>query len=190
MNNSKMSDVEPRSDSTVGEDDNLSTITSNEGSQGEDESVNSESDEDEDESVDDQEDESRPTRLRNRERMDYAKLHRFGETQLLQRHKLLCKKIIKQSGAKGKDKSLKRALKIKTKDTFRKVMGIVMAHMPKGEYKDVSMKEGLERFGEKAVESVLKEFAQLDDSNSFEPQYAHLLTRDQKRAALSLITLV
>ena len=40
------------------------------------------------------------------------------------------------------------------------------------------------------MEAVLKEFAQLDDSNSFEPQHAHLLTKDQKKDALSLITLV
>ena len=52
------------------------------------------------------------------------------------------------------------------------------------------MREGLERFGEKAVEAVLKEFAQLDDSDSFEPQHTHLLTKDQKKAALSLIALV
>ena len=133
---------------------------------------------------------ARSSRLRDRERVDYAKLHRFGETQLLQRHKVLCKQIIRQSGAKAKDKSVKRALRIKMKDTFRKVVGIVMSHLAKSEYADVPMRKGLERFGEKAVEAVLKEFAQLDDSNSFEPHHAHLLTKDQKKDALILINLL
>ena len=69
-------------------------------------------------------------------------------------------------------------------------MGVVLSQLTKGEFDDVNMKEGLKRFGEMAVEAVLKEFAQLDESDSFEPQYAHLLTRSQKSAALSLITLV
>lgn len=196
---STMSDAhhqEPRSESTMGDDDDQSTIAPSEGSQGDNESVKTNghsskyNENSEDESLGDPAGDPRPTRLRNRERLNYAQLHRFGETQLLQRHKLLCCKIIKQSEAKEKDKSLKRALIIKTKETFHKVMGIVIAHMPKVEYDDVSMKQGLERFGERAVEAVLKEFAQLDDSDSFEPQYAHPLTRDQKHSALNLITLV
>lgn len=130
---------------------------------------------------------SRSSRLRKKDRVDYAELYRFRETQLLQQHKDLCRKIIRESGAKAKDKSLKRVLKIKTKDTFQKVIGIVMAHPEKSEYDDVNMKEGLARFDAKAVEAVLKVFTQLDDSESFEPIHAHVLTREQKGAALSLI---
>ena len=44
------------------------------------------------------------SRLREKDRVDYAKLHSFGETQLLQRHTLLCKRILRQSGVKAKDK--------------------------------------------------------------------------------------
>ena len=104
-------------------------------------------DEDKDDATEPCETESGSTRLRNRSRVDYAKLHRFGETQLLQQHKTLCRRIMKQSGAKGKNKSLKRALRIRTKDTFRKVMGVMLAQLTKGEFDDVNMKEGLKRFG-------------------------------------------
>ena len=52
------------------------------------------------------------------------------------------------------------------------------------------MKEGIARFGKRAIEAVIKEFAQLDDSESFEPQMANTLTANQKKAALNLITLV
>jgi len=127
----------------------------------------SDDDEDEDDVTEPCEAEDGSTRLRNKSRVDYAKLYRFGETQLLQQHKTLCRRIMKQSGAKGKNKSLKRALRIKTKDTFRKVMGVVLSQLTKGEFDDVNMKEGLKRFGEMAVEAVLKEFAQLDESDSF-----------------------
>ena len=57
-------------------------------------------------------------------------------------------------------------------------------------YAQVSVKEGIERFGESAVNAVLAEFGQLHDQHIFDPKYEKDLTIAQKKAALNLITLV
>ena len=54
---------------------------------------------------------------------------------------------------KGK---IKRRFKIKVKDMFRKVMSITMTHIAAASKHDqVSVEEGIRRFGNKAVEAVL-----------------------------------
>ena len=45
---------------------------------------------------------TRSSRLRRQTRVDYAKLHIFGEAQLSQQHKLMCKKMMKLSQQKKK----------------------------------------------------------------------------------------
>ena len=52
------------------------------------------------------------------------------------------------------------------------------------------MKEGLERFGEKAMAAVITEYGKLDDKTIFDGLFADKLSFKQKRDALNLITLV
>ena len=51
-------------------------------------------------------------------------------------------------------------------------------------------KEGIKRYGERAVVAMANEFDQLDGLNVFSPEYAANLTRAQKRAALKAINLI
>ena len=74
---------------------------------------------------------------------------------------------------------------------LRKVTGIVMNQISKQDrYAQVSVKEGVRRHGQKAVNAVLSEFAQLNDKDIFTPVSAKSMTSSDKREALNLITLV
>lgn len=98
---------------------------------------------------------------------------------------------MKLNDLKGKDKSLKKEVRIMTEDPFRKGFGLVMNQMSKfKEYNNISMKEGIKKYGDKAVEAILKEYLQLTDSDSFIPRHGKDLTSSQKRRALNLIALV
>ena len=57
-------------------------------------------------------------------------------------------------------------------------------------YAQVSVKEGIRRHGQKAIDAVLTEYAQLNNRNIFEPKHAHELGTEVKREALNLITLI
>ena len=57
-------------------------------------------------------------------------------------------------------------------------------------YARLSVRQGIQRFGESAINAVLSEFGQLNDRNIFDPKYANELTPKQHRDALNLITLV
>ena len=54
----------------------------------------------------------------------------------------------------------------------------------------VSVEEGIRRYGQAAIQAVLSEYAQLDDKKIFKPRYAHTLTVSQRKGALNLITMV
>ena len=54
----------------------------------------------------------------------------------------------------------------------------------------VSIKEGMKRYGNETVDAMLEEFVQLENQNIFEPQEVDKLTRYQHREALNLITLI
>ena len=60
------------------------------------------------------------------------------------------------------------------------------------EYAQVSLNEGIKRYGEKAVEAMKKEYAQLGekDKDVFETQDPKKLTKEQKRKALRAINLI
>lgn len=70
-------------------------------------------------------------------------------------------------------------------------MAITMAHITSATKHDqVSVKEGIRRFGSKAIDAVLSEYAQLKDKNVFKPRFANDLTSQQQKDALNLITVV
>ena len=50
--------------------------------------------------------------------------------------------------------------------------------------------KGIDTYGQRAVDALLKEFAQLDDMTVFDGLFAHNLTKEQKRAALRSINLI
>jgi hypothetical protein len=137
--------------------------------------------------------ETRSTRARIN--IDYATLHKTGEIQEKQLHqhsKTITRGDVKAGMRKSPIKGhKKKRIKLEIKDMFRKVIGITMSQMSKEDrYAQVSVKEGIKRYGHKAIEAVMKEYAQLDDRIIFDPQHADTLTRQQKYDALNLITMV
>ena len=50
--------------------------------------------------------------------------------------------------------------------------------------------KGIDRYGQCAVDALLKEFAQLDDMTVFDRLFANQLTDEQKRNALRSINLI
>lgn len=66
-----------------------------------------------------------------------------------------------------------------------------MSHIKAASKHDqVSVEEGIRRFGNKAVEAVLSEYSQLNDKQVFRARFANELTSKQKQEALNLITMV
>ena len=119
---------------------------------------------------------SHPMQLRNRNRVDYDSFHKKGATQLIQ----VAKKKVKQ-----------KRIKVNVRDMFRKVAAIIMSHMGQtssSEHDQLSVREGIRRFGQQAIDAVLKEYAQLHDMHTFNLEDPKKLTRQQKRRALNLIT--
>ena len=74
------------------------------------------------------------------------------------------------------------------KDTFRKVTGIMMAQLEQRPM--VNAKEGIKRYGEKAINAILSEYGQIDDMKTFEPIDVKKMTHDEKKKALNLLTMV
>ena len=74
---------------------------------------------------------------------------------------------------------------------MRKVVSIIMSQIAKdSKYAQVSVKEGIKRFGELAINAVLSEFRQLHEQNIFDPKHGKDLTSAQRKADPNLITLV
>ena len=74
-------------------------------------------------------------------------------------------------------------------DMMRHVTSIIMMNINSAsEFADMSVKKGIQVFGEKAMESVLAENSQFDDKTIFRPLDKKDLTFDQCKNALNLIT--
>ena len=70
-------------------------------------------------------------------------------------------------------------------------MDVIMLQLSKEDkHAQVSIKEGIKRHGDRAMEALLKEFGQLHKYNTFDPQRANQLTQDMKNEALNLITMI
>ena len=54
----------------------------------------------------------------------------------------------------------------------------------------MSAEKGFKVFGEQAVDALMKEFAQLDDMDTFKPLDANSMTAEQRQTALRLINLI
>ena len=58
------------------------------------------------------------------------------------------------------------------------------------EYGQVILKKGIKRFGDDAINSMMAEYAQIDENNVFDPLVASKLSRSDKRKALRMIALI
>ena len=54
----------------------------------------------------------------------------------------------------------------------------------------VSVREGIRRFGDKAVEALMIELTQLDDKNTFTPVMANTLDKNERKMALNLLAVI
>ena len=124
--------------------------------------------------------------LRDRRPTDYRQLNRRGNTQLAQRGYV--------SGKKKKKKKhvQQQQVEVKLRDAYRRIVGIIMAHMDEAsaKHKEMPVSEGIKRFGQSAVDAVFAEFAQLSDLTTFHPQDASKLSYREKKKALKLLTKV
>ena len=120
---------------------------------------------------------------------------KYTDAQLLQIEKEVITKLYDSSrkikgGRDPKKKRIKK-LRLKRNDMFRKVLGTIMNQIAKScKHAQVNVKEGIKRYGDRAVEAVIKEYAQLDEKGTFEPKDPSKLTSEQKVEALNLITIV
>ena len=97
-----------------------------------------------------------PIRLREHQDIDYAVFNRKGVKQFLQKVKTNAKKTGKK-------------YKVKVRDMFQKAVALTMTQIRSAaKHEQVSVKEGTKRFGDKAVNDVLTEYAQLNEKNVFD----------------------
>ena len=54
----------------------------------------------------------------------------------------------------------------------------------------MSARAGIRKHGQAAINALMKEFAQLHNQNTFDPVHAHMLTKEQKDAALRAVNLI
>ena len=73
-------------------------------------------------------------------------------------------------------------MKLTVKDKFRHVVSILMkCDKEDDEYGQVSRKKEIKRFDDDAIESLMAEYAQLDDKQYCDPLMASQLNYDEKR---------
>ena len=66
-----------------------------------------------------------------------------------------------------------------------------MAHVAKSDkHAQVSVNKGIKRHGDKALETLLSEFGQLQNHNTFDPQHMQYLPIEVRKEALNLITMI
>ena len=122
---------------------------------------------------------------RSRPNIDYRAWHNYGKRQMAQLMSVNEKRVGKNIETPSKI-SKKHT---KMKDTYRGVLKIVMAQIQAiSEHENLSIKQGIRRYGNHAVESVLAEYGQLKDKSVFRPRYANKLSTEEKRNSLNLIT--
>ena len=88
-------------------------------------------------------------------------------------------------------KGLKRKMSVKLNDPYRSMVGVMMSQISKeSKNAQVSVKEGIKRFGDKAIQALVVELTQLDDKNTFTPLMVNELNNDEKRMSLNLLALI
>ena len=81
--------------------------------------------------------------------------------------------------------------KRKTQNELSMFMDVIMTQLSKGDkHAQVSIKEGLKRHGDRALDALLKDLGQLHKHDTFDPQDIIGLTSGMKKEALNLITMI
>ena len=125
--------------------------------------------------------------LQQLDRVNYQALSNHGEIQLHQVEQEWYKKIKECANKKGKSD----VIKIKSNGMLRQLTGIVMNQITKqDQYAQVSVKEGVRRHGQRAIDTIMSEFTQSNNKNIFMPVSPSSISNSDKREALNLITLV
>ena len=92
-------------------------------------------------------------------------------------------------GANNKKlKGKKRKNIVGMKDMFRNVAGIMTAQLETRPM--VNAKEGIKIYGEKVVHAILSEYGQIINMKTFQRLDAKKMTREEKKQALNLLTMV
>ena len=125
--------------------------------------------------------------LRKRGKTNYKNLHHGWAYLQLHRTTTSSKKLAKRRPkserlSKQKNKERTNDIKLKLRDTFRKVVAICMTQM--------SAKKGIEKHGQLAVNAILKEYTQLNDLDVFKGVHKTDLTPDQLKKVLRMITVI
>ena len=77
------------------------------------------------------------------------------------------------------------------KNNIRNFMDIIMTQVSNDDtHAQISVKEGLKRHGDRALQALLKEFGQIHKYNTFDQQHVKDLTPEMKKEALNLITMI
>ena len=99
--------------------------------------------------------------LRGRGNINYKPMHRYGEAQLMQIKKdWTSKKVINDV-----NNNKKKGINIKSNDLFRRTVGSLFTQLSKvDKHAQVSVNEGIQKHGDKAVATVLAEFSQQNDN--------------------------
>ena len=96
---------------------------------------------------------------------------------------------MKYPGSNNKKlKGEKRKTVVGMKDMFRNVSGVMMAQLEKR--LTVNAKEGIKRYGDKAVHVILPEYGQIHNMKTFQLLDANKMTREEKRHIINLLTMV
>ncbi len=91
--------------------------------------------------------------LLDRSDVNYQKLHKYGEYQVMQMQKTWIKNL-QSKNIKDKDKTVK--INMETKDILRNIIGLTMTQMSKEDkYAQVSAKEVIKRHSQKAIDAIL-----------------------------------
>ena len=85
-------------------------------------------------------------------------------------------------------KGLKKKLSVKLKDTYRSLVGVKISQISKeSKNAQVSVKEGIKRFGDRAIKALIVELTQLHEKKTFTPVLASELSKDERKMALNLL---
>lgn len=82
-------------------------------------------------------------------------------------------------GANNKKlKGKKEKIIVGMTDMFRNMAGVIMVQLE--QRPTVNAKEGIKRYGEKAVHAILFEYGQIDNMGTFQPLDINKMTREEK----------
>lgn len=124
-----------------------------------------------------------------------VQLHQVNDTLVLgiSTNKLI-KKTIKSTNPRVNPKKInntKKKLKLHVSDVYCNVVGITIAQICQHDtYPQVPTRQAIKTHDQRAIDAVIKEYAQLNNDTIFDPQNTDELSQKTKREALNLLTMM